>query len=132
MAEKYPEAVAVSESTDWDFYGCDSEENRRFLVERGFQKVEAENREYWDDLLLDIYKHQAHPIEVLIRSDVSLYSCAFESVSAEEFVNKLWKSSPKTDPGISRSEFRGRVCDYFNRLFDKHRPKIDLGDGLPF
>lgn len=130
MAEKYPDQIIISEETDWDFYGGDTPENRSFLTTNGFRKVEAKQRDYWDSLLLDIYKHTEFPIEVLIRSDVDLYSCAFESITPHDFINKLWKSSPLRDKNECLNEFKGKVCGYFNRLFHQHRPKV--ATDLPF
>lgn len=122
MAEKFPDQVKVGDGTDWDFYCADTPDNRAFLGANGFRLVEADDRTYWDDLLIDMYRHESLPVEVLVRSDVGLYSRAFESVSAGDFVRKLWKSSPlidwrKTSPG----GFKENVCAYFNTLFAETR-----------
>lgn len=120
MAEKYPAQIMVGADTDWDFYCEQSEDKVAFLCARGFAKIEAANRNYWDDLLVDIYKHSDFPIEVLIRRDIDVYRSAFEALSAEVFIDKLWKSSPKADPDKCKSKFRNEVCSYFNGLFRLH------------
>ena len=117
MAEKYPDRVIVSDLADWDFYCDDTQANRDFLTANGFHLVQADNRDYWDDLLVDMYKHASQPVEVLVRKDVELYSRSFESIPCDDFVHGLWKSSPHVSQPLHMPTFRAGVCDYFNRLF---------------
>ena len=123
MAEKFPDQIQVETETDWDMYGKDSEANRAFLVSLGFALVDAPNRDYWDNLLMDMYQHPGHDVQVLLRSDVECYAEAFESIDAETFINRLWKSSPKRDSRLSKQLFSAIVCAHFNCLFDEYRVK---------
>jgi hypothetical protein len=134
MAEKYPAQINLRDDTDWDFYGSDTPDNRQFLTERGFKKVDADDRTYWDDMLVEMYKHPELPIEVLIRKDVAIYRSSFEALSAEVFMERLWKSSPLADPNICKAQFRRTVCDYFNGLFRLHgfKPSVPSTDLLAF
>lgn len=120
MAAKYPDKIAITDDTDWDFYCDDTIEKRVLLTGLGFEKVEAENRNYWDDLLIDIYKHPTLPFEVLLRKDVEIYRSAFDAISAEVFIGRLWKSSPTANPELCRAAFRSQCCEYFNGLFRLH------------
>ena len=138
MAQKYPQQITVTEETDWDFYCANTIERRIFLGQLGFEKVEAENRNYWDDLLDDIFKHPSLPFEVLIRKDVEIYRSSFDALSAEVFIDRLWKSSPKAHPEIKTNHiakgiFRQEVCNYFNCIFKLHgwvNPEIK--DDIPW
>lgn len=120
MAQKYPSQIAISDETDWDLYGSDTPENRQLLIDKGFYLVDAADRTYWDDLLADMYKHQEFPIEVLIRKSASIYKSSFESLSAEVFMERLWKSSPMRDVNICKAQFSIQVRDYFNGIFRLH------------
>ena len=119
MAEKFPDKIQVGLETDWDLYGEDSEENRASLASLGFAVVDAPNRDYWDNLLVDMFQHPDHDVQVLLRSDVECYTAAFESIDAETFIYRLWKSSPKRDYRLSRQHFSAIVCDHFNQLFNE-------------
>ena len=77
------------------------------------------HRDYWYNLLVDMYQHPDQDVQVLLRSNVECYTAAFESIDAETFINRLWKSSPKRDRRLSRRHFSAIVCDHFNRLFNK-------------
>jgi hypothetical protein len=123
MAEKFPDKIQVGPETDWDLYGEDSEENRALLASIGFALVDAPNRDYWDNLLVDMYQHPDQAVQVLLRSDVECYTAAFESIDAETFIDRLWKSSPKRDWRLSKQHFLAIVCDHFNRLFNEHKVK---------
>ena len=81
--------------------------------------MDAPNRDYWDNLLVDMYQNPDHDMQVLLRNDVECYATAFESIDAETVINRLWKSSPKRDSRLSRQQFSGIVCDRFNRLFNQ-------------
>lgn len=116
MAEKYPERFNLAESTDYDFYCPDTKENRDFLANEGFVVVAAINKNYWDTLLVDIYKHRQYPIEVLIRSNCVIYTQAFDSISADVFYYRLWKSCPEVAMD-DLNAFRASVCAYFCSLF---------------
>lgn len=118
MAEKFPDKFPNPLKADWDFYGQDTADNRAFLTKHGFVVVPAENRTYWDDLLVDIFKSDMHPdIEVLLRSDADGYSRAFESIPVDEYINRLWKSAPHINTQ-HKLPFRASVCAYFNALFN--------------
>ncbi len=117
MAEKFPAKIQVTPETDWDLYGEDSGENRAVLVTLGFSLIDAPNRDYWDNLLVDMYQHSNQDVQVLLRSDVEVYAAAFESIDAETFIRRLWKSSPSRDSRLSRQQFSAIVCDHYNRLF---------------
>ncbi len=121
MAEKYPDKVKVTDETDWDFYIDDDSEHRTNLENLGFVLQECPNRDYWDMLLNDMYKHPLYDIQVLIRNDLALYTRAFESIDADTYVNELWKSSPVRDHRISKLQFAAKVCAYFNNLFIEKR-----------
>lgn len=138
MAEKYPEKIKITDSTDYDFYCPESQENRDFLAAKGFYKVDCHNKNYWDTLLVDIFKHNKYNIEVLIRKNVPLYQMAFESIGADTFYYRLWKSCPEI--GLeNRSAFSASVCAYFSTLFDVYRNYVPIedcsfnyDDGIPF
>lgn len=132
MAEKYPAQIIINDETDYDFCCNDTPENRKFLDDNGFIKKECENRDYWDDLLVDMYDHAEFPIEVLIRESVTIYKSAFEALSAEVFMERLWKSSPLANPDIPRQFFRINVCDYFNGMFRLHGYQGNKPSDLPF
>lgn len=117
MAEKYPDDVKIGPDTDWDFYAEDTKSNRDFLAANGFERLECPNKNYWDDLLVDIFKHHELPIEVLLRNQVSVYSETFEGISAQFFINKLWKSSPVRDQDVPQAAFKDSVCKTLNKLF---------------
>jgi hypothetical protein len=121
MAEKFPDKIQVGPGTDWDLYGEDTGENRAFLASLGFALVNAPNRDYWDNLLVDMYQHPDQDVQVLLRSDVECYTAAFESIDADTFIDRLWKSSPKRDSRLSKQHFSAIVCDHFNRLFNECR-----------
>lgn len=138
MAEKYGDLIPITEKTDWDLYCADSSANRAHLTSLGFYRVKANNKQYWDNLLVDIYKHHEHDIEVLIRKDCVIYSRAFESISAETYRFRLWKSYPGLEVENLQA-FRAGVCAYFNSLFTQfgYQEKIELGgidltDEIPF
>ena len=123
MAEKYPEKIDmyIKPSTDWDFACEDALDKHQFLIEMGFELQDScGSSNYWDDLLIDIYKHPFQPIDVLIRKEMDVYRSAFESLSAEVFIERLWKSSPLRHPNQPTQHFRRGVCDYFNGLFKLH------------
>lgn len=123
MAEKYPDKIAqyIKSNTDWDFCCIDTKDNRQFLTDNGFEMCNPYGRSsYWDDLLIDMYKHPLHPIDVLIRHDVKVYSSAFEALSAEVFLERLWKSSPLRNPRQPVECFRKEASKYFNGLFRLH------------
>ncbi len=122
MAEKYPDKIAqyIKPSTDWDFCCIDTKENREVLEHLGFILQPRNGERYWDNLLVDMYKHPEQPVDVLIRHDVKIYADAFESLSPEVFINTLWKSSPTRNPNEPLSYFRDRVSKYFNGLFRLH------------
>ena len=119
IAEKYPDKIRIGTESDWDLYGEDSEENRASLASLGFAVVDAPNRDYWNNLLVDMFQHPDHDVQVLLRSDVECYTAAFESIDAETFINRLWKSSPKRDSRLSRQHFSAIVRDHFNRLLNE-------------
>lgn len=124
MAEKYPEHVSVTDTTDYDFYCSDTQENRYLLESIGFYLVKADIREYWDSLLVDIYKHGVYPIECLVRKDIELYSKVFEGISVDDYRFRLWKSNPAA-PVNDISAFRASVCQWFNYSFERAKP-VDL------
>jgi hypothetical protein len=140
MAEKYPDKIKVHEATDWDFYCPDTPENRGWLNANGFDVIAAKNRNYWDSLLTDIYKHRERPIEVLVRKNVPLYQFCFDSIAAETFRYRLWKSCPEV-PLENVQAFRASVCAYFCALFNTYAGQfpieseegaIELDDEIPF
>ena len=130
MAEKYPDRVVVKEDTDWDLYAPDCSETRRCLAELGFELLDCPNRDYWDELLDEIYTHPQHPIQALLRHDAHIYEKAFESIDADTFITELWKSSPTRVDEMSKIQFAAKVCAHFNRLFFENgyvpRPKPEI------
>jgi hypothetical protein len=129
MAEKFPDRFKLDDKTDYDFYGQDTKENRAFLESNGFQLVQADNRDYWDSLLADMYKSECGTVEVLLRSDVGKYKAAFESVDADTFYYRLWKSCPDVKV-VNLAAFRASVCAYYCALFNQFPSTIlDLYDG---
>lgn len=121
MAEKYPDKIQIDVDTDYDFYCSNTPENRAWLETNGFTMIDAQDRTYWDALLVDMYKHDHLPIEVLIRSNVEHYKRAFESIDADTFFSSLWKSAPfrQFHDNNHRTAFRAGVCRYFDELFAK-------------
>lgn len=121
MAEKYPDKIKPADDADYDFYCADSSERREWLANNGFRLIYAPDRTYWDALLVDMYEHPEHPIQVLIRSNVDKYIKAFESIDCETFYSRLWKSAPfrKFHNVNERAAFRSEVCHYFNQLFSR-------------
>jgi len=122
MAEKFPEYIKLSDSTDWDFYCSNDDKYHDFLNDNGFMKLDTPNHDYWDDFLLEIWKHEEFAIEVLIRTDVNSYKNVFESITPGNFIDNLWKSAPHLKGGINKSQFKANVCARFNQMF----LKIDL------
>ncbi len=116
MAQLYPDLVKVGDSTDWDFYCADTTINRKLLVSWGFRRVDLKNRNYCDDLLVDIYKHDELNVEALVRFDIDVYKRAFESITGEQFVKFIWKSSPHVTV-YDKPKFRNNVCMFLNSLF---------------
>lgn len=118
MNQKYPDKIKINSDTDYDLYCADTESNRNLINLYGFIKVDLVNRNYCDNLLVDMFKHPNYDIDVLIRSDVNLYKRVFESIEPDTFIYKLWKSSPKRDHDIPKSLFSAMVCSYFNCAFN--------------
>ena len=118
MNELYPDEIKINNSTDYDYYCSNDIDNLRLLSELGFKKVITRDASYFDDLLIDIYKssYDDTEIEVLIRSDVRVYSDAFKTITPYVYKNYLWKSSPVIIIN-NVGEFKSKVQDYFNALF---------------
>src|SRR6266436_3305295 len=74
MSQKYPSQVVINDETDWNFHCDNAIEKGVLLAGLGFTELECENRNYWDDLLVDIYKHPKLPFEALVRKDVDVYA----------------------------------------------------------
>ena len=119
MASKYPTQVKVTDETDWDLYTDDLPHRRDELLSMGFERLDCPNKSYWDDLLVDIFKHPNYAIEVLLRKQVDVYTKTFEGISAEFFISDLWKSAPHNSE-IEKPIFAAKVCHTFNRLFRAH------------
>jgi hypothetical protein len=117
MHQLYPRDIQPPDTSDWDVYCADTEPNRNWLAEKGFKSVGAKNKTYWDDLLIDIFKHPEFPIEVLLRYDVRLYKFSFDSINPVFFKKHLWKSSPDKTFLKERNE----ICYFFNDLFKEMR-----------
>lgn len=118
MAQKYPEQVKVSEDTDYDLYCPDDPKFIEAMTARGFHELNCQHHNYWDDMLLAIWKNDARPeIEILVRKDIEKYTQAFESIGADMYVKYLWKSSPLRDNNISDPIFCEGVKNFFNSLF---------------
>jgi len=129
MAEKYPDRIKVGVDTDWDFY-CENTVNNHLIMRAlGFEKIDAKNRSYFDNLLIDIYNHQRFDIQILTRCNIECYSRAFESIDADTFIGRLWKSSPTRDQSIPKEIFSSMVRDHFNVLFQKY---ASANDSIPF
>lgn len=116
MAEKYPHLIVVNDETDYDFYAQNSSQNIAYLMDNGFEQIDCQNRNYWDDLLVSIWKKPDGKIEVLLRSDAILYAAAFENIPADTYYKYLWKSSPLL-VGLEKGFLRGFIQTYFNLLF---------------
>ena len=118
MNQKFPDQVALKDDTDYDLY-CP---NEPVLIEamkaKGFSEVQCQHHNYWDDMLIAIWKCETHPqIEILVRKDVEKYTQAFEIISADMYVKYLWKSSPLRDNNIADPIFCDGVKQFFNSLF---------------
>lgn len=118
MAEKYPEKIAVKETTDWDIYCPNGDRYIEKLKQLGFGEVPVYTRTYFDDLLVGIWKNSnIENVEVLVRRDAEKYTLAFEQISADMYYNFLWKSSPARDQNEIDPVFKNRVRNFFNALF---------------
>jgi hypothetical protein len=137
MAQKYPEQVKIGEDTDYDLYCPNEPKFIDAMTERGFSEVDCKHHNYWDDMLIAIWKSDAHPnIEILVRKDVEKYTKAFEIIGADMYIDYLWKSSPKRDNNIADPIFCAGVKIFFNSLFRLvgfiGTPPAGAIDDLPF
>lgn len=126
MAEMYPHKIKVTPETDYDFYCAGTPAQIRLLTDNGFSLIRAENRSYWDNLLVDIYINKQYGIECLIRSDVDLYTKVFEWINPDDYALRLWKSNPD-HPVHDMTAFRAACLGWFNQKFIEYNP-----DNLPF
>ncbi len=126
MNQLYPDKIKIHDNTDYDFYCAGTHGQYNALKMMGFEIVKAENRSYWDDLLVDIWIKKQHGIECLIRSDVELYKRAFDSINVNDYALRLWKSNPE-HPVSDLAAFRAGCLAWFNYLFHSHNH-----DNLPF
>jgi hypothetical protein len=118
MAQKFPQQVVISEDTDYDLYCPNEPKYTALLRNKGFYEIDAQYRNYWDNMLVGIWKSDAHPeCEVLVRKDVQKYSEAFELISADMYVKYLWKSAPCRDSDVAEPIFKEQVKRFFNSLF---------------
>lgn len=121
MAELYPDKIKVHDNTDYDFYcgGINAENKIKFLTSNGFERVKAEDKTYWDSLLVDIYINRKYRIDCLIRSNVDTYKKAFDSIDPDDYALRLWKSNPE-HPVKNMAAFRAGVMAWFNCLFSQY------------
>jgi hypothetical protein len=126
MNELYPDKIKIHDNTDYDFYCAGNEGQLGALKMMGFELISANNRSYWDNLLVDIYIHKKYGIECLIRSDVVLYKKCFDSINVDDYLLRLWKSNPDNPPK-DLAAFRAGCLAWFNYLFYSHNH-----DNLPF
>jgi hypothetical protein len=118
MAQKYPDRVTVKAETDYDLYCPNEPEFVEVMKAHGFSEVAWQHHNYWDDMLIGIWKSEDNPeIEILVRKDVEKYTQAFEIISADMYVKYLWKSSPLRDNNIADPIFCNGVKHFFNSLF---------------
>lgn len=139
MAQKYPESVLIKPETDYDLYCPNEPEFIEKMKANGFSEINCKHHNYWDDMLIGIWKSEANPeIEILVRHDVEKYRQAFEIISADMYVGFLWKSSPLRDNNIADPVFCNGVKCFFNSLFllvGFDRPidlLIDSGSAIPW
>lgn len=118
MNQINPEVVPIKDDTDWDLYAQDTQRNHLILRSYGFQLQPAPRRNYWDNLLSEMYKHPDYNIEVLLRTDMEHYTYCFDSIDPQYFRDHLWKSAPGRSSLLSETEnFRAKVQRYFNQIF---------------
>lgn len=131
MAEIWPSDVIISEETDWDYAIQDGAISEDKILALGFYKVDLANNGYCDDLLISMYLHKEIECQLLVRSDIETYLKAMNSITIQEWLYRLWKSSPHLNvKKEDRGWFRAQVRDYFNRKFKELSPSIN--DDLPF
>jgi len=117
--EKFPNQIYLTEETDWDLYCADTPENIKILAEFGFELFVPKRvlPEYVDNLFVALYKHKKYNIEVITRRHVGLYGGIFENLTLDEFVDKIWKSSP-TNKSKNVYKFRQQVKNLMNDMFE--------------
>lgn len=126
MNQLYPDKVKIHDNTDYDFYCAGTTGQYESLKMMGFELIDAKDRSYWDNLLVDMYIHKKYGIECLIRSNVDLYKKAFDGINVNDYALRLWKSNPEYPVG-DLPAFRSGCLAWFNYLFNSHN-----NDMLPF
>lgn len=126
MNQLYPDVVRITDNTDYDFYCAGTPAQYDALSSMGFEIVNAKDRSYWDNLLVDIWINKRYGIECLIRSDVGLYKRVFDSININDYALRLWKSNPDHPVG-DMCAFRAGCLAWFNYMFHAANP-----DNLPF
>jgi hypothetical protein len=125
MALRFPEAVKVGPLTDWDFNGQYTEKAVDILVQLGFFVgfFSKSACGYRDNQVEEIFRHEHHPIQVVLRKDIFLYQTVWKGLDAQTYVEKIWKSAPSRGGKKADKAFYQEVTDYFNAKFKEHEPK---------
>jgi len=110
MASRYPTAINISPSTDYDFniqHGYRTADRLRWA---GFTEMEG-NPEYKDDQACLFFKQGL--VTVVTRKNLSVYIKAFEMMPLDLYRKLHWKSSPC----LTRPFCKIATKEYFNSLF---------------
>jgi hypothetical protein len=111
MAKKFYEEVHVNSATDYDLYATSSQDAEDILAMAGFTRSLIDDL-YLDDQAVSIWKKG--DVQVVLRKNAEFYEKVFESISAEYYVNHLWKSSQVFE---SHPERRALIGEHFNQMF---------------
>lgn len=115
MNEMYPDKIIIDpDKTDYDFYIDYNPTLADFCYNLGFRRKNIPIQ-YTDNLCVSVLSYDN--IQVCIRVKVDVYHRVFESLTPEEFMTKVWKSSPLRDPDVDVTTFRAQVREYLNRKF---------------
>ena len=109
MANKYPEIIQVTESTDWDFY-CDVSNVvlLNWLASNGVYQVRERNVYPFDALADSIFI--GSDFQVIVRTDAEKYKKVIDLIDPEFYRDYLWKS------GKNKTS-RDQIQAIFNQMF---------------
>lgn len=114
MAQKYPASVIINEeTTDWDFYTSAKNTDHYFdLIKEGWEIRWSHS--YADSVHLATLTHKKYPnIQIGLKTDDEIFQTAFESITEEEYLNIVWKSSPRLRNSDGTSRWSRDACKQF-------------------
>lgn len=106
MNQKFPDQIAITSNTDYDYYATYTEEIEQTLLSRGWIYTSSSTG-YFDDQAVKILWKDSH--QVVLRKDAKFYNQVFESIPVKFYYDYLWKKNPEVD--------RSKIKGYFNYLY---------------